>query len=81
MSLSRGPHEHVEDVRRYRRQSERRLFNLIIVFLLVVGLGLIGLIYGTQAMVTALPCLLAGVGALLLLYVILLLLERWVGED
>jgi hypothetical protein len=68
------------DYRRYRRQTDRRLLALVIGTLLIVGGGLIYLIYGRWALVTGLACLVPGAGLILLLWGLLALIERWVGE-
>jgi hypothetical protein len=66
------------DLRRYRRQTERRLTIAVVVFLILVGGGLIGLIYGPGAALMGISCLLLGGGIIGLLFVILTLMERWV---
>ena len=81
MSRRREPLDPSSDLRAYRRQSDRRLLVAVILVLVVGGLGLIGLIYGWPAMLTAMPCLVAGAVIIALLYFILALLERWVGDD
>jgi len=68
------------DLRRQRKQTERRLLILVIVALVFVGGGLIALIYGPGALLTALPCLLGGSGAILLLYLLFALVERWANR-
>jgi hypothetical protein len=67
-------------VRGDRKRQERQLVGLAIGVLVVIGGGLIALIYGPGALVTALPCLLGGAGAILLLYLLFLLAERWVNR-
>jgi len=68
------------DLRRQRQQTERRLLLLVIVVLVFVGGGLIALIYGPGAYLTALPCLLGGAGAILVLYLLFALAERWLNR-
>lgn len=63
-----------------RRKDDRRLLVAVIAFLLIVGGGLIYVIYGTGALFTGLACLLFGVGLLLLLWFILTAIERWVNK-
>ena len=46
--------------RAWRERNERRFLFLVAFALLIVGGGLIGLIYGRAALITALPCLAAG---------------------
>jgi hypothetical protein len=52
----------------------------VILLLLVVGGGLIGLIFGWREMLGALPCLIAAVVLIGGLYVLLILVERWVNN-
>ena len=52
----------------------------VVAFLLIVGGGLIYLIYGAGALITGLACLLFGVGLLLLLWIILTATERWANQ-
>lgn len=71
--MSRPP----TDLRRLRQRQERNLFLAVIVFLLVMGGGLIAWIYGVGALATALVCLSAGVALLVLLWIIVSLLGWW----
>lgn len=75
-----GPDRPPTDYRAIRRRNDRDLFLAVIGFLLIVGGGLIFLIYGTGALVTGLACLLFGVGLLALLWLILTLIERWANQ-
>jgi len=68
------------DYRRYRRQTDRKLVIAVVLFLLLVGSGLIGVIFGPAAGVTGFGCLLVGVGIIGLLWILLTLMERWVGD-
>jgi hypothetical protein len=52
----------------------------VVLFLLVVGSGLIAIIFGPAAGITGFGCLLVGVGAIGLLWILLMLIERWVGD-
>lgn len=63
--------------RAWRESSERRLLFLVAFALIVIGGGLIGLIYGRGALLTALPCLIAGAGGVVLPYLLLVAIERW----
>ena len=68
------------DQRRYRGQLDRELIAGGVAILVVVGGGLIALIWGVPALVGALPCF-AGVLALgALLWLILKALE-WAGRE
>lgn len=69
------------DTRRSRRRADRQLLWLVIGVLLLVGGGLIYLIYGRWAVVTGLFCLIPGAGIILILWGLLSLIERWVGES
>lgn len=65
------------NMRHYRRQSDNRLLALVIFVLVVVGGGLIGLIFGWQALATAVPCLLGGAFLILVPWGLLTLAEKW----
>jgi hypothetical protein len=64
------------DLRAQRKREQRRLFWIVAAFLVVGGSVTITLVYGPQAAVLGLGCLLAGAGVLGLLWLILLLMER-----
>ena len=68
------------DYRRYRRETERKLTIAVVLFLLLVGSGLITLIYRPAAGITAFLCLLGGVSIIALLWIVLTVIEHWVGE-
>ena len=65
------------NMRRYRRESDRKFLYLVIFTLVVVGGGLIALIYGPGAILTALPCLLAGAALIVVPWLILTAAEKW----
>lgn len=65
------------DYRGLRKRNELWLLIAGIVVLVVVGGGLIGLLFGSGEMLVALPCLLAGAGALAILYLFFAVLGRW----
>jgi hypothetical protein len=69
------------DYRALRRRLERDLLFWVIALLLVVGGGLIGLIYGGGALILGVSCLAVGAGVILLLWGILTLMERWANRD
>ena len=77
---SREPVRPPTDYRAMRRRNDRALFLAVIAVLLVVGGGLIYIIYGTGALITGLACLLFGVGILLLLWLIMSGIERWANR-
>lgn len=60
-----------------RKEAERKYLLLILFTLVVVGGGLIALIYGPEALLTALPCLVGGAGLILIPWLLLTALERW----
>jgi hypothetical protein len=64
------------DLRGYQRSTERRLIVGFILLLVVVGDGLIYLIYGPSAAVSGLICIAAGLSVLGLLGIVLWLLDR-----
>jgi protein-S-isoprenylcysteine O-methyltransferase Ste14 len=68
------------DYRRYRRETERKLAIAVVLFLLLVGSGLIALIYQPVAGIIGFGCLLIGVGVIGLLWVLLTFIERWVSD-
>ena len=68
------------DRRAQRRREQRRLFWIVVAFLVVVGGIAIALVYGPQAAVLGLVCLLAGAGVLGLLWLLLTLMEKLVGK-
>ncbi len=63
--------------RQMRKEHERQLLIRVLVVLVVVGGGLTAVVYGPASLLTALPCLLVGSGAIWGLYMLFLLLERW----
>lgn len=65
------------DYRGARRRNELSVLLVAIVVLVVVGGGLIGLVFGWSQLLTAVPCLLAGAGLLAGLYLLLVGMERW----
>jgi hypothetical protein len=65
------------NLRAMRTRHERWTLIAVIVVLVVVGGGLIGLIFGFSQLVTALPCLLAGAGLIAGLYFLFVVMERW----
>jgi hypothetical protein len=69
------------DLGRHQRQTQSRLVIGGLLILLSVGGGLVWLIYGRTAAITAVACLLGASGVFGLLWIILALLELWVKED
>ena len=68
------------DYRRYRRETDRKLLVAVVLFLLVVGSGLIAIIYRPSAGILSFFCLLSGVSIIALLWILLSLIERWVSD-
>lgn len=64
------------DLRNYARQTNMRLLVGFILLLLLVGDGLIYLIYGPGAAVFGLLCILAGLSPLILIYLVLVIIDR-----
>jgi hypothetical protein len=67
------------DLRKYARQTNILLLVGFILLLLMVGDGLIYLIYGPGAAVSGLLCILAGLSPLLLIYLVLVIIDRIVN--
>jgi len=65
----------------HRRATEARLVAGGYLVLLVVGGALVWLLYGRAAALAAVSCLLVTAGVVVILWLILSLVERWVGED
>ena len=64
------------DLRGRRRREQRRLFWIVVAFLVVVGGLAIALVHGSPAAILGMVCLLGGAGVLGLLWLVLLLIER-----
>lgn len=67
------------DLREYSRQTSRQLIIGFILLLIVVGDGLILLIYGPPAALSGLLCLAMGLAPFALLWLLLHALD-WLGE-
>jgi hypothetical protein len=65
----------------HRRQTQKHLILGGLLLLLGIGGGLVWLIYGRSAAFTTVVCLLGAAGLFGLLWLILTLLELWVGEE
>jgi hypothetical protein len=64
------------DLRKYGRQTNRRLLAGFIILLLLIGDGLIYLIYGPGAAISGLLCIFAGLSPLFLIWIVLIIIER-----
>ena len=60
------------------QQTQGRLIVAGLAILLIVGGGLVWLLYGDAAAVSAVTCLLVAVGLVGLLWLMLAVLEKWV---
>jgi hypothetical protein len=65
------------DYRKLHRQTERRLLYAVLAVLVLVGGGLITLIWGPGAGFSGLVCLLFGAGLITALWLVMTLIERW----
>jgi hypothetical protein len=68
------------DYRATRRQQEKSLLYLVIFVLVVIGTGLIGLIWGPNAAVLGAVCLVSGAILIGGLWFLLSVLQRIVGD-
>ena len=66
--------------RKTRRKQDRFLLILVVLVLVGVGTGLIYLIWGLQDAIAGLVCLLPGGALIVGLWLLLSLIEKWVGE-
>jgi hypothetical protein len=65
------------NLRQHQKDDDKKMLFLVIFMLVVVGSGLIGLIFGWQALLTSIPCLLGGALLILVPWGLLTLLEKW----
>ena len=71
----------VIDLRAFRRREDRRLVLVIMAFLVVVGGLAIGMVYGWGTAGTGVICLVVGAAVFGSLWLILSLIERWLGQE
>lgn len=71
----------IMDWRAFRRKEDRRLMIVIMAFLVVGGGTAIGLVYGWHIAAGGVACLAGGAGVLGLLWLILVLVERWAERE
>jgi hypothetical protein len=69
------------NLRRHRRQTEQQLALAVVLSLLLVGGGLVGLIYGTGAAVMAISCLTLGCAVFAILWFAVTLMEWWARTE
>ena len=71
--------------RAWRRETDHKFLWLVLFTLVVVGGGVIALVYGPTAMLTSLPVLLGAAALIVVPYLVLkgieLLLKRYNGES
>ncbi len=65
------------NLRKHQKEDDKRMLYVVIFTLVVVGGGLIGLIFGWEALLTAIPCLLGGALLILIPWGLLTLAEKW----
>ena len=69
------------DPRRHMQQTQGRLIVAGLALLIIVGGGLVWLMYGDAAAITAVSCLLVAAGLVGLLWLLLAILEKWARSD
>jgi len=79
-SNSDGETQSPTSYRQTRQRNERNLLFLVIFVLVVGGTGLIGLIWGLNAMVLSSVCLISGAALIVGLWLLLTLIQKWVDE-
>ena len=65
------------NLRQHQKDDDKKMLLMVIFTLVVVGSGLTGLIFGWQALLTSIPCLLGGAALILVPWGLLTLLEKW----
>ncbi len=75
-----SPERPPTNYRKTRRRQDKTLLILVIFVLVVFGTGLIGLIWGWKAVLTGGLCLLGGGALIGALWLLLSLIEKWMGE-
>ena len=71
----------LQDLRAFRRREDRRLILVIMLFLVVVGGVAIGIVYGWSNAAAGVLCLIGGATVLGLVWLILVLVERWAKRE
>ncbi len=71
----------VDNPRRRRQQWERRDLLFVLLLLFVAGEGIIAIVYGSKAALSALLCLLPGAALITSLWLLLTIVERWLDRD
>ena len=75
--MTEPPKKKPTNLRQQRRDSEKSYLYLVVFTLVVIGGGLIALIYGPEALLTAVPCLVGGSLIILIPWFLLTALEKW----
>ena len=68
------------NIRKNRRRQEKILLWLVLFVLVVIGTTLIGLIWGLNSAFLGGVCLLSGGSLIVGLWLLLSLIEKWVGD-
>ena len=71
----------LEDLRAFQRREDRRLVLVVMAFLVIVGGVAIGIVYGWSNAAAGVLCLIGGAAVLGLVWLILLLVERWANRE
>ena len=71
----------LEDLRAFQRREDRRLVLVVMAFLVVVGGVAIGIVYGWSNAAAGVLCLIGGAAVLGLVWLILVLVERWAKRE
>jgi preprotein translocase subunit SecD len=69
------------DPQRHSQETQARLIVAGLALLFIAGGGLVWLFYGGVAGVSAVACLSVAAGLMGILWLVLVLLERWVEKD
>jgi hypothetical protein len=80
LGMSKRPRP-LEDLRAFRRREDLRLIVIIMLFLVIAGGVAIGIVYGWSNAAAGALCLLGGAAVLGLVWLILVLVERWAGRE
>jgi protein-S-isoprenylcysteine O-methyltransferase Ste14 len=65
------------NLRQHQKNDDKKLLFVVIFTLVVVGSGVIGLVWGWPALLGSLPCLLGGALLILVPWALLTLVEKW----
>jgi len=65
------------NLRQHQKNDDKKMLYVVIFVLVVLGSGLIGLIFGWEAWLASIPCLLGGALLILVPWGLLTLVEKW----